>query len=190
MLTFRIKICRSGARVRGFHTKSIYERAAGIFWMFVTFQNKILLWGSTFTTNCSHFSASFEPICMVYYGRSIKMNYKYLYLMFPSPRYCEIMISHVQGYSSTKFSTCTKFSTTAVPYPGVLSKSGMSNSVYTVPLGSAKLLHSARGERARVSINFRKFSPCMAHAARARRARAGLTVYPPSRTLDLFAFDE
>ena len=29
----------------------------------------------------------------------------------------------------------------------------------------------ARGARARVSINFRKFSPCMAHARRARRAR-------------------
>ena len=36
----------------------------------------------------------------------------------------------------------------------------------------------ARGARARVSVNFRKFSPCM---ARAWRARAGLTVYPPSR---------
>ena len=35
------------------------------------------------------------------------------------------------------------------------------------------------GNRARVSVNFRKFSPCI---ARARRARAGLTVYPPSRT--------
>ena len=41
--------------------------------------------------------------------------------------------------------------------------------------------------RARVSVNFRKFSPCI---ARARRARAGLTVYPPSRTLELLAFDE
>ena len=37
----------------------------------------------------------------------------------------------------------------------------------------------ARGARAQVSVNFRKFSPCM---ARARRTRAGLTVYPPSRT--------
>ena len=45
----------------------------------------------------------------------------------------------------------------------------------------------ARGARARVSVNFRKFSPCM---ARARRARAGLTVYPPSRTLELLAVDE
>jgi hypothetical protein len=32
--------------------------------------------------------------------------------------------------------------------------------------------------RAQVSVNFRKFSPCI---ARARRARAGLTVYPLSR---------
>ena len=39
----------------------------------------------------------------------------------------------------------------------------------------------ARGAVARVSVNFRKFSPCI---ARARRARAGLTVYPPSRTLE------
>ena len=45
----------------------------------------------------------------------------------------------------------------------------------------------ARGAAARVSVNFRKFSPCI---ARARRARAGLTVYPPSRTLELLAFDE
>jgi hypothetical protein len=41
--------------------------------------------------------------------------------------------------------------------------------------------------RARVSVNFRKFSPCI---ARARRARACLTVYPPSRTLEPLAFDE
>ena len=40
---------------------------------------------------------------------------------------------------------------------------------------------------ARVSVNFRKFSPCI---ARAQRARAGLTVYPPSRTLEPLAFDE
>jgi hypothetical protein len=45
----------------------------------------------------------------------------------------------------------------------------------------------ARGAFAWVSVNFRKFSPCI---ARARRARAGLTVYPPSRTLELLAFDE
>ena len=46
----------------------------------------------------------------------------------------------------------------------------------------------ARGALARVSVNFRKFSPCM---ARTRRARAGLTVYPPSRTLEQpLAFDE
>jgi hypothetical protein len=34
------------------------------------------------------------------------------------------------------------------------------------------------GERARDSVNFRKFSPCM---ARARRVRAGLTALPPMR---------
>ena len=45
----------------------------------------------------------------------------------------------------------------------------------------------ARGPRARNSINFRKFSPCI---ARARRTRAGLTVHPPSRTLELLAFNE
>ena len=38
----------------------------------------------------------------------------------------------------------------------------------------------AGGARARDSVNFRNFSPCI---ARARRARAGLTVYPPSWTL-------
>ena len=36
----------------------------------------------------------------------------------------------------------------------------------------------AQGARARVSVNFRKFSPCV---ARARRALAGLTLYSPSR---------
>ena len=41
--------------------------------------------------------------------------------------------------------------------------------------------------RARVSVNFRKFSPCMAPA---RRARAGFRKVPPSRTLELLAFDE
>ena len=45
----------------------------------------------------------------------------------------------------------------------------------------------AREARAWVFVNFRIFSPCM---ARARRARAGLTVYPPSRTLEPVAFDE
>jgi hypothetical protein len=48
-------------------------------------------------------------------------------------------------------------------------------------------MHSARGGRARVSVNFRKFSPCI---ARARRVLAGFTVYPSSRTLDFLAFDE
>ena len=52
---------------------------------------------------------------------------------------------------------------------------------------SRKSTHSARVAPARVSVNFRKFSPCM---ARARRAHAGLTVYPPSRTFELLAFDE
>jgi hypothetical protein len=42
----------------------------------------------------------------------------------------------------------------------------------------------ARGAAARVSVNFRKFSPCI---ARARRRPAGLKVYPPSRTLELLA---
>ena len=59
--------------------------------------------------------------------------------------------------------------------------------MYTVPMTGRKLMHGARGARARVSVNFRKFSPCMAPA---RRARAGLTVYPPSRTLEPLAFDE
>ena len=45
----------------------------------------------------------------------------------------------------------------------------------------------ARGAAARVSVNFRKFSPCI---ARARGARAGLTVYPLSWTLELLNFDE
>ena len=43
------------------------------------------------------------------------------------------------------------------------------------------------GARARVFVNFRKFSQWM---ARAWRARVGLTVYPPSRTLEVLAFDE
>ena len=43
------------------------------------------------------------------------------------------------------------------------------------------------GAHARDSVNFRNFSPCI---ARARRARAGLTVYPPSRTFELLAFGE
>jgi hypothetical protein len=51
----------------------------------------------------------------------------------------------------------------------------------TVFFAKQKATYSARGTRARVSVNFRNFSPCI---ARARRARAGLTVYPPSRTLE------
>ena len=45
----------------------------------------------------------------------------------------------------------------------------------------------ARGGRARGFVNIRKFSSCIAHA---RPARAGLTVYPRSRTLGPLAFDE
>ena len=55
---------------------------------------------------------------------------------------------------------------------------------------TAKLVYSERGTSARVSVNFRKsshVSPCM---ARAQRALACLTVYPPSRTLELLAFDD
>ena len=44
-----------------------------------------------------------------------------------------------------------------------------------------------RSARARDFVNFRGGSSCI---ARARLARAGLTVYPPSRTLELLAFDE
>ena len=47
-------------------------------------------------------------------------------------------------------------------------------------------MHSARGARAWVSVNFRKFSPCMARAARVR----GFDSLPPSRTFQLLAFDE
>ena len=57
----------------------------------------------------------------------------------------------------------------------------------TVPMTGRKSMHGARGGRVRVSVNFRKFSRCM---ARARRALAGLTVYRPSRTLEPLAFDE
>jgi hypothetical protein len=41
----------------------------------------------------------------------------------------------------------------------------------------------ARGARARVSVNFRKFSPCI---ARARRARAGLAFYPQAPDSAMF----
>jgi hypothetical protein len=41
----------------------------------------------------------------------------------------------------------------------------------------------ARGAHARDSVNFRNF-------LNFRNARAGLTVYPPSRTFQLLAFDE
>jgi hypothetical protein len=45
----------------------------------------------------------------------------------------------------------------------------------------------ARRAAARVSVNFCKFSLCI---ARTKRARPGLTVYPPSRTLELLDFHE
>ena len=55
----------------------------------------------------------------------------------------------------------------------------------TVPITGRESVHGARATRARVSVNFCKFSPCIARAA-----RAGLTFYPPSRTFELLAFDE
>ena len=48
---------------------------------------------------------------------------------------------------------------------------------HTVDLIGKIMAHSSRATRARVFVNFRKF------AWRARRARAGLTVYPGSGTL-------
>jgi hypothetical protein len=42
----------------------------------------------------------------------------------------------------------------------------------------------------RSCAGFRKFSGKNIHASRARRARAGLTVYPPSRTLEPLSFDK
>jgi hypothetical protein len=52
-------------------------------------------------------------------------------------------------------------------------------------------MHGSRAAPPRGFPNFRKFYPCI---ARARRRRAGLAVYPPSRTLELLAmllaFDE
>ena len=42
----------------------------------------------------------------------------------------------------------------------------------------------------RLRAGFRKFSKKNSCIARPRRARAGLTVYPPSRTLEPLAFDE
>ena len=43
---------------------------------------------------------------------------------------------------------------------------------YTVYLVLRKSVHGARGGRARVSVNFRKFSPCIARTWRARGAPA------------------
>ena len=49
----------------------------------------------------------------------------------------------------------------------------------TVPLWKNQIITSkGYGTSARVSVNFRKFSPCM---ARARIVRAGLTALPPMR---------
>ena len=65
--------------------------------------------------------------------------------------------------------------------PGSVGKkaAGARDSLYCI-FGYGKInAWRARGARARVSVNFRIFSPCM---ARARRVRAGLPVYPPSRT--------
>ena len=67
------------------------------------------------------------------------------------------------------------------------SNSYLPSNILTVYLAARKSIHGARGAAARVSVNFRKFSPCI---ARAGRARAGLTVYPPSWTLEVLAFDE
>jgi hypothetical protein len=44
-----------------------------------------------------------------------------------------------------------------------------------------------RSAAARDFVNFREKNSCI---ARARGVRAGLTVYPPSRTLEPLAFDE
>jgi hypothetical protein len=76
--------------------------------------------------------------------------------------------------------TSTKFST--LYYHGSTSEV-LQRTTYLVQLwiyvlvflAAAKSIHGARarGTRARVSVNFRKFSPCM---ARARHARAGLTM--------------
>jgi hypothetical protein len=48
--------------------------------------------------------------------------------------------------------------------------------VITVELSGRKLAQSARAARARDFVNFREKKSCN---ARTRRARAGLTVYPP-----------
>jgi hypothetical protein len=59
--------------------------------------------------------------------------------------------------------------------------------MHTVFLGRGKInAWFPRSAGARDFMNFRE----KIHASRARRARAGLTVYPPSRTLEPLAFDE
>ena len=55
----------------------------------------------------------------------------------------------------------------------------------TVPMIRKKSINISR--TARASVNFRKLRPCMAPA---RRARVGFRKVPPSRTLELSAFDE
>jgi hypothetical protein len=57
---------------------------------------------------------------------------------------------------------------------------------HTVPQGDRKSPHDARHARA----GFHKISVNFLHASRARGARQGLTVYPPSRTLEPLAFNE
>ena len=95
-----------------------------------------------------------------------------------------------------KFDTSRYISSTAsTPWYKYLARSHSTNHtiialgglIRTVPMTGKKSMPGARAARERVSVNLRKFSPCI---ARARRAPAGLTVYPPSRTLELLAFDE
>ena len=67
----------------------------------------------------------------------------------------------VLNLSSTKFSAKSKFST--------IDSTKFSTAVYTTPFGACvRALWLARGAAARVSVNFRKFSPCIARAARPR----------------------
>ena len=88
------------------------------------------------------------------------------------------MLHTSQRGTSTKFSTLYYHGSTSE----VLQRTTYLNLVQLwiyvlvlVFLAAAKSIHGARarGTRARVSVNFRKFSPCM---ARARHARAGLTM--------------
>jgi hypothetical protein len=56
---------------------------------------------------------------------------------------------------------------------------------HTVYLAARKLVHSARGGRVRVSVNFRKFSP---YIARARRARGFDSSLPSLSDVGTFSF--